>query len=86
MNANTIDLFIKQEELKYSYEVVLEDLCQCGLFRGIYDAKNGSDLFMDGIATVMEAIAEKADRPWFTDDFITNRIKSKEKALNNNKK
>lgn len=36
---------------------VYEKLMEAPLFRGIYDAKNGNEHFMYGIATVMEYIA-----------------------------
>jgi hypothetical protein len=53
------------------------------MFKGLYDAKNGSEVFMHGIGTVMEYVAycvseETADR--FMETFIKNEIASEEKA------
>lgn len=46
---------------KEAYEIVYKELSKCGLLIGRYDAKNGSETFMNGVATVMEAIANGAD-------------------------
>ena len=72
-------------ELQKAYEMVLNDLVNsgCSLFLGNYDAKNGSPIFMDGIATVMEFIAYKVSEEQgdkFSDLFTDNVIKS-EKVL-----
>lgn len=43
-----------------AYKIVFDDLTReggCDLFRGIYDAKNGKDSYMNGISLVMEYIA-----------------------------
>ena len=42
---------------KKAYEIVYRDLMKVDLFRGHYDAKNGSETFVRGIGTVMENIA-----------------------------
>ena len=44
---------MNKEEIR---QLVLE-MMECPLFRGEYDAKNGSESFMYGIATVMEYLA-----------------------------
>ena len=65
-----------------AYKIVLNDLIQLNLFKGIYDAKNGNETFMRGIATVMENIAyriSKKDYEDFCEMFESNIIKSKEK-------
>ena len=43
-------------ERKEAFEIVLEELKRCSLFKGVYDAKNGNSQFMYGISTVMENI------------------------------
>lgn len=70
----------ENEESKAA-KVVFDKLCKCGLFRGRYDAKHGSKDFMDGIGTVMEALAFMVSEECgenFADTFITNLIKSQE--------
>lgn len=44
------------------WSLVFDELIKQPMFRMEYDAKHGSEHFMYGIATVMEYIAEKADR------------------------
>ena len=66
-----------------AYAIVLQDLQKCSVFTGLYDAKNGSSIFMDGISTVMDTIAygvseEVGDA--FTDLFIKNMVKCEEEA------
>lgn len=46
---------------KEAYEIVYKELSKCGLLMGRYNAKYGSENFMNGIATVMGAIADGAD-------------------------
>lgn len=57
-----------------AYKVVLLDLARIDMFRGIYDAKQGSKAFMSGIEIVMSAIADNADAEWFTEMFMENVI------------
>ena len=68
---------------KEAYQIVLDDLMLCDLFRGRYDAKHGaSEHYMYGICTVMEAIACRISEKTgdaFSDIFILNMIKSEEK-------
>lgn len=45
---------------KEAFEIVYKKLLGCPLFRGEYDAKNGSDKFIYGVETVMESIAFEA--------------------------
>jgi hypothetical protein len=69
---------------KEAYKFVLQSLCECPLFMGTYDAKNGSELFMHGIASVMETIACKvSDDTYesFQKLFFENMEKSKKKWL-----
>ena len=68
-----------------AYTIVFKDLIQCGMFKGIYDArkKGRSDHFMYGISTVMENIAynvsdEVGDN--FSDLFTRNMVISENKA------
>ena len=67
-----------------AYELVFDDLKNCHMFTGIYDAKNGNESFMHGICTVMEFIANKAGREDFIDDFIKNMLESERKANDGN--
>lgn len=52
-------------ELKQAYQMVFNDLRECPMFQGHYDAINGNPYFMHGIETVMEVIANRA----YNDDF-----------------
>ena len=52
-------------ELKKAYQMVFNDLRECPIFQGHYDAVDGSPHFMAGIETVMEVIACRA----YDDDF-----------------
>lgn len=66
---------------KEAFEFVLNELMQCGLFIGEYDARNGDEHFMYGIATVMESIAYRVGDDVgdaFSDLFTRNMIKSEE--------
>lgn len=59
------------------------DMMECPMFRGEYDAKNGSESFMYGIATVMEYLAFCVDDTFYqsvSDGFMRNMIKSQEKV------
>ena len=49
--------YMKPTELEKAYKAVYNDLMKVDLFRGHYDAKNGSETFVRGIGTVMENIA-----------------------------
>ena len=65
-----------------AYQVVFQDLMQIDLFRGIHDAKNGSECFMYGVATVMECIAHGVSEEClekFNKEFTQNMIASMEK-------
>lgn len=55
-------------ELKKAYQMVFNDLRECPMFQGRYDAINGNPYFMSGISTVMEVIANRA----YDDDFAEN--------------
>lgn len=68
-----------------AYRIVFNDILNngCEMFIGKYDAKNGSEKFMHGVATVMEYIAynicdEQGDD--FSNFFIKNMIASEQKA------
>ena len=72
--------------LQECYEVVFNDIIEKGdsLFTGCYDANNGSIECMRGIAVVMEYLAYSVSDDIgaeFSDLFIENIIKSKEKVL-----
>lgn len=55
-------------ELKQAYQMVFNDLRECPMFQGRYDAINGNPYFMSGIETVMEVISNRA----YDDDFAEN--------------
>ena len=79
---------MNNKDLTHAYRLVFQDLISSNapnLFKGIYDAKNGSEKYMYGINTVMEHIAYKADPTEetynsFSDMFMRNMIKSKERT------
>ena len=59
------------------------EMMECPMFRGVYDAKHGSESFMHGIATVMEYLALKVDEDFYqevSDIFVKNMVKSLDKA------
>lgn len=66
-----------------AYKIVLDDLLECNMFKGIYDARNGKPEFIYGIQTIIENIAymiddETGDK---VSDMITrNIIESMKKA------
>lgn len=62
---------------------LIEEMSQCDLFVGRYDAKNGSAQFMHGICTVMEYIAYKVSDEYgdqFSEKFVKNLIESEKKC------
>lgn len=68
---------------KMAYKMVLKDLCECNMFIGKHDAKNGNEHFMYGIGTVMECIAYRIDEKTgddFADTFMKNVIESIDKV------
>lgn len=71
---------LKKWRLRRAYRIVLKDLSKISMFRGVYDAKNGSATFMHGIMTVMETIAFEAEDFNFEQKFNDNMIRSEIKA------
>lgn len=69
-------------ELKKAYQMVFDDLYNCPMFQGHYDAINGNSHFMSGIETVMEVIAYRAyDDDFaeeFSNEFCDNVLRSRE--------
>lgn len=63
-----------------AYLTVLNDLMECDLFVGRYDARNGNRHFMRGICTVMEVIALRAGVDYFDSLFYKNMQRSEDKA------
>lgn len=62
---------------------IIEEMRECNMFNGIYDAKNGKEDFMYGIATVMEWLAYMVSDEYgdnFSDTFINNLITSEQKV------
>lgn len=68
-------------ELKKAYQMVFNDLRECSMFQGRYDAINGNPYFMSGIETVMEVIANRAYNEdfaeKFSNEFTDNMLRSK---------
>lgn len=68
---------------KEMFLYVLTELKKCELFTGKYDAKNGNEHFMNGVACVMESIAYHAGEDIgdkFSDEFTRNLIASEDLA------
>lgn len=69
-------------ELKKAYQMVFNDLRECPMFQGRYDAINGNPYYMSGIETVMEVIANRgygedfAEN--FSNEFTDNMLRSRE--------
>lgn len=62
---------------------LVSKMMECPMFRGEYDAKHGSEYFMNGIATVMEYLASLVDDTFcqeVSDVFTHNMAKSQEKV------
>ena len=62
---------------------IIEEMRECNMFNGIYNAKNGSVQFMYGIETVMECLAYMVSDEYgdsFSDTFINNLIDSEQKV------
>lgn len=62
---------------------IIEEMRECNIFNGIYNAKNGSVQFMYGISTVMECLAYMVSDEYgdsFSDTFINNLIASEQKV------
>ena len=68
-------------ERSEAYKLVYDDLIKYNMFKGIYDAVNGNISFMNGVACVMEVIANDAGQyDEFTELFSDNILKSEKKA------
>lgn len=70
---------VREEAFLY----VLNELKKCELFTGKYDARNGDEHFMHGIATVMESIAYSVSDDVgyaFSVLFTENMTESEEKV------
>lgn len=62
---------------------IIEEMRECEMFEGRYDAKNGNPEFMYGISTVMECLAYMVSDEYgnsFSDTFVQNLIISEQKA------
>ena len=61
--------------------MVFNDLHECPMFQGRYDAINGNPYFMSGIETVMEVIANRAYNDdfaeRFSNEFTDNMLRSR---------
>lgn len=71
------------DEEKQVIKNLVDEMSECGMFCGRYDAKNGSDKFMNGVNTVMEYLAYQVSEEYynkFSDMFIKNMIESEKKV------
>lgn len=72
------------EKIKEAYQIVINDIqSKSGMLMGKYDAKNGNDHFMYGVATVIEFLAYEAGDligNKIMEDFNSNIRESKEKT------
>lgn len=60
---------------------IIEEMRECNMFNGIYNAKNGKEDFMYGIETVMECLAYMVSDEYgdsFSDTFVKNLIASEQ--------
>ena len=70
----------KEEKIK-AYKIVFDDLQKFDMFRGRYDAKNGSEQLMHGISAVMEVIASTISdecHDAFVEEFLKNMLECEE--------
>jgi len=68
-----------QEEM---IKKLIEEMSECGLFIGKYDAKYGDKYFMYGVQTVMEYLSYKVSDEYgdnFSSMFLKNMIDSESK-------
>lgn len=73
------------DTIQNAYRIVFNDMLNndCDLLVGKYDAKNGNEKYMFGIAMVMEWIAYRVsdtDGDNFSDLFLKNLIDSQNKV------
>ena len=66
-----------------AYRTVFNDLCECRMFQGHYDAINGNPYFMSGIETVMEVIAQRGHNEEFAEKFSEAFAFNVERSKNN---
>ena len=85
MTKGENNMTIMTKELrKKVIKSTIEELMECELLRGKYDAKNGNEHYMYGIATVMERLALEVSEEYsekISNIFIKNMIESEKKAL-----
>lgn len=68
---------------KATLKNIFEELKNCELFVGKYDAEHGDEQFMYGISSVMECLAYMIDGKYgddFSHEFNENMLTSEEKA------
>ena len=68
---------------KDTLKKIIEEMKECGMFIGRYDAKNGNEQFMYGISTVMEYLAYRVSDEYgdaFSGEFVNNMIESEKRA------
>ena len=62
---------------------LIEEMSECDLFIGKYDARNGNKDFMYGIQTVMEYLSYKVSDEYgenFSNTFLKNMVDSESKV------
>lgn len=68
---------------KNTLKKIIEEMKECGMFIGRYDAKHGSEKFMYGVSTVMEYLAYRVSDEYgdaFSDEFVNNMVESERKV------
>ena len=78
----------KKEEFKLqeAYKLVLDDLMNCRLYRGCYDAEHGKVEFMNGIWSVMESISIRTGDEGYYEKFLETFSKNLHNSLDRAKK
>ena len=64
---------------------IIEEMCECGMFKGRYSGKHGNLEFMYGISTVMEYLAYRVSDEYgdnFSDIFLENLSISEQEVDN----
>lgn len=81
---STVYPYSETKTYTLDWKQVLNELQECPMFKGCYDALHGSERFMNGIYTVLEYIANRAlsesEFEKFQDEFISNMIKCEKRA------
>lgn len=85
-NENSQNIESQTMTEKEAFRIVFNNMTNdnaLSIFKGTYDATNGSDLYMAGVSTVMEYIAYRVSEDVgdsFSDMFIKNEVASEKLA------